>query len=463
MAKRTNDLGRDPVAPLLLRLAIPSVTAQLVNALYNIVDRMYIGHIPGEGTLALTGLGITFPVLMIIAALSALVCVGGGSQAAIRMGEGNSERANEILGNCACLLLLFSVLATCFFQICKEPMLFLFGASENTISYAMDYLSIYLWGTVFVQCSVGLNYFISNQGFSTVSMRTVLLGAATNIVLDPIFIFGFHLGVRGAALATVIAQGVSAAWVLRFLTGPKTRLRIQKKYFRLRWSVLSPVLALGVSPFIMSATESALNVAFNSSLKRYGGDPAVCAMTISASIVQVMSTLFSGVSQGAQPIVSFNYGAGQSDRCRQVFRLLFTISVVMSSAFWLALRLAPGAFIAIFNDDPELVDYAVWAVQIYSAGLFVMGVQFACQNTFVALGQAKISLFLALLRKCILLIPLIFILPQFLSDKVFAVFLAEPVADILAALTTGTLFFLRFPRILVAREKELAARGAPPS
>ncbi|MCI8539424.1 MAG: MATE family efflux transporter [Oscillospiraceae bacterium] len=458
MAKRINDLGRDPVGPLLLRLAIPSVTAQLVNALYNIVDRMYIGHIENEGALALTGLGVTFPVLMIISALSALVCVGGGSQAAIRMGEGNQERANEILGNCACLLLIFSVLVTGFFQLFKEPLLLLFGASENTIGYASDYLSIYLWGTVFVQCSVGLNFFISNQGFSTVSMRTVLLGAATNIVLDPIFIFGFHMGVRGAALATVIAQGVSAAWVLRFLTGPKTKLRIQKRYFRLRRQVLAPVLALGLSPFIMNATESALNIAFNSSLKRYGGDMAVCAMTISASIVQVMSTLFAGVSQGAQPIVSYNYGAGQSDRCRQVFRLLFTISLTLSTAFWLALRLVPGVFIAIFNDDPALVDYAVWAVQIYAAGLFIMGVQFSCQNAFVALGQAKISLFLALLRKCILLIPLIFILPRFFADQVFAVFLAEPVADILAGLTTGTLFFLRFPRILAAREKELAEK-----
>lgn len=458
MAKRINDLGHDPVGPLLLRLAIPSVTAQLVNALYNIVDRMYIGHIESVGALALTGLGITFPVLMIISALSALVCVGGGSQAAIRMGEGNQERANEILGNCACLLLIFSILVTGFFQIFKEPLLLLFGASENTIGYASEYLSIYLWGTVFVQCSVGLNFFISNQGFSTVSMRTVLLGAATNIVLDPIFIFGFHMGVRGAALATVVAQGVSAAWVLRFLTGPRTRLRIQRRYFRLRWQVLAPVLALGMSPFIMNATESALNIAFNSSLKRYGGDMAVCAMTISASIVQVMSTLFSGISQGAQPIVSFNYGAGHSDRCRKVFRLLFIISLTLSSSFWLALRLVPGVFIAIFNDDPTLVDYAVWAVQIYSAGLFVMGVQFSCQNTFVALGQAKISLFLALLRKCILLIPLIFILPRFFADQVFAVFLAEPVADILAALTTGTLFFLRFPHILADREKELAEK-----
>ncbi len=458
MAKRTNDLGRDPIGPLLLRLAVPSVTAQLVNALYNIVDRIYIGHIPEVGQLALTGLGVTFPVLMIIAALSALVCIGGGARAAIQMGAGDNERANEILGNCTCLLLLISVAVTLFFQLFKEPLLLLFGASENTIGYAVDYLGIYLWGTVFVQCSMGLNYFISNQGFSTVSMRTVLLGAATNIVLDPIFIFVFGMEVKGAALATVLAQGVSAVWVLCFLTGKRTRLRIQKRYFRLRWQVLAPVLAIGVSPFIMNATESALNVAFNSSLMRYGGDTAVCAMTIATSIMQVMSTLFSGVSQGAQPILSFNYGAGQSDRCRKVFRLQFAISMLLSCAFWIALQCFPSVFIALFNDDPSLVDYAIWAIRIYSAGMFILGIQFSCQNAFVALGQAKISLFLALLRKCILLIPLIFVLPCFLADKVFAVFLAEPVADILAALTTGTLFFRRFPRILAAREQELSAK-----
>lgn len=458
MARRTNDLGRDPIGPLLLRLAVPSVTAQLVNALYNIVDRIYIGHIPGEGQLALTGLGVTFPVLMLIAALSSLVCVGGGARASIQMGAGNNERANEILGSCAALLLVISVAVTAFFQVFKEPLLLLFGATGNTVGYASDYLEIYLWGTVFVQCSVGLNYFISNQGFSTVSMGTVLLGAATNIVLDPILIFGLNMGVKGAALATVIAQGVSAVWVLAFLLGKRTRLRLQKRYFRIRWSVLAPVLAIGISPFIMTATESALNVAFNASLKAYGGDQAVCAMTIAASVMQIMTTLFSGISQGAQPIMSYNYGAGQSDRCRKLFRLQFLVSILWSTLFWAALQLFPQLFIALFNDDPALVGYAVWAVRIYAAGLFILGVQFACQNAFVALGQAKVCLFLALLRKCILLIPLIFILPHFFADKVFAVFLAEPVADVLASLTTGTLFFRRFPRILEAREKELATQ-----
>ena len=457
MAKRTNDLGQDPIGRLLLRLAVPSVTAQLVNALYNIVDRIYIGHIPGEGQLALTGLGVTFPVLMIISALSALVCIGGGAQAAIRMGEGNSRRANEILGSCAVLLVIISVVVTILFQAAKEPMLLLFGATENTIGYAVDYLGIYLWGTLFVQCAVGLNYFISNQGFSAVSMCTVLLGAVTNIVLDPVFIFGMNMGVQGAALATVIAQGVSAVWVVCFLTGKRTRLRLQWQYLRLRWRVLAPVLAIGVSPFIMQATESALNVAFNSSLKVYGGDPAVCAMTIATSIMQVMSTLFTGVTQGAQPIISFNYGAGNSQRCRQTFSLLFRVAICLSTLFWIALEAVPGIFVALFNDDPSLMDYARWAIRVYAAGMLLLGIQFSCQNTFVALGQAKISLFLALLRKCILLIPLIYILPNFFADKVLAVFLAEPVADVAASITTGTLFFRRFPRILKAREQERTA------
>ncbi|MGN1003452.1 MAG: MATE family efflux transporter [Oscillospiraceae bacterium] len=449
---RTNDLGRDPIPRLLLRLALPAVAAQLVNALYNIVDRMYIGHIPGEGKLALTGVGVTFAVIMLVSALASLVCVGGGARAAIHMGEGNRDRAEEILGNCTLLLILIAVVVTGGLWFIREPMLLLFGATENTVGYGSDYLGIYLLGTLFVMASVGLNYFISTQGFSTVSMGTVLIGAVINIVLDPIFIFGFNMGVQGAALATVLAQMVSALWVVRFLTGKRTRLRIRKKYLRLRWSILAPVLAIGVSPFVMQATESILNVAFNSSLKVYGGDLAVGSMTIASSVMQLMSTLFLGFSQGASPIIGFNYGAGQSDRVRQTVRLLTTIALSISVTFWLLVELFPGLFVLIFNDDPELVEYATWALRVYAAGMFAMGMQHACQQSFVALGQAKISLFLALLRKFILLIPLIFILPHFFANKVFAVFLAEPVADILAAATTGTLFFTRLPKILNDRE-----------
>ena len=454
---RTNDLGRDKIPRLMMRLALPAVAAQLVNALYNIVDRMYIGHIPGQGDLALTGVGVTFAVIMLVSALASLVCVGGGARAAIHMGEGKNDKAEEILGGCALLLLVIAVAVTLGLWFIREPMLLLFGASEHTVGYGSDYLGIYLLGTVFVMISVGLNYFISTQGFSTVSMATTLIGAVVNIVLDPVFIFGFDMGVKGAALATVIAQAVSAAWVLRFLTGEKTRLRIRVKYLRLRWDILAPVLAIGISPFVMQATESILNVSFNSSLKGYGGDLAVGAMTIASSVMTLMGCLMSGFAQGASPIIGYNYGAGQSRRVKQTVRMLITITVSISTAVWLAVELFPSVFVRIFNDDPALVEYATRTLRIYSAGLFAIGMQHACQQSFVALGQAKISLFLALLRKGVLLIPLIYILPCFFGDKVFAVFLAEPVADILAATTTATLFFTRLPKIL--RKRELALGG----
>ena len=459
-AKRENDLGRDPIGRLLLRLAVPTVTAQLVNALYNIVDRMYIGHIEGVGDLALTGLGVCFPVIMFVSALSALVGMGGGSRAVVRMGAGDPEGANAILGNCATLLVVLSVVFTILLQLVKEPMLYLFGATDNTIGYALDYLTIYLWGTIFVEISLGLNFFITAQGFSTVGMATVLIGAVINIVLDPILIFGFNMGVQGAALATITAQAVSAVWVVWFLLGKRTKLRLQRRFARLDWKVLAPVLALGVSPFIMQSTESLVNIAFNSSLKAYGGDPAVGAMTICSSIMQVFYLLFQGLSQGGQPIVGYNYGAGNLDRVKQAFRLVFTCSLIFSTLSCLAIELFPGMFVAMFNDKPELVEIAVWTLRVYAAGMFMLGIQNACQQTFVALGQAKISLFLALLRKIILLIPFVFILPHFIANQVLAVFLAEPAADILAALTTGGMFFWRFPRILRERENELKKQSA---
>ena len=307
-----------------------------------------------------------------------------------------------------------------------------------------------------MEISLGLNYFITSQGFSTISMATVLIGAIINIVLDPIFIFGLHMGVRGAALATITAQGVSAIWVLRFLTGRRTKLRLQRRYFRIKPSVLAPVLALGVSPFIMQSTESLVNISFNSSLRTYGGDPAVGAMTICSSIMQVFSMLFQGLSQGAQPIIGFNFGAGNLDRVKKTFRLLFISSLIFSCSVWAAIQIFPGLFVSLFNDKPELVEIAVWTLRVYVACMFMMGIQFSCQQTFVALGEAKVSLFLALLRKIILLIPLIYILPHILpGNQVFAVFLAEPIADFLAASTTGLIFLWRFPRILTRRRQIL--------
>ena len=456
MAKRTNDLGNDPVPQLLLRLAVPAVTAQVVNALYNIVDRMYLGHMKPDGDLAITGVGVAFAIIMFISALSALVGMGGGSRAAIRTGEGRTDLAEEILGNCTLLILLISAAVMAVFLPFQRPMLLMMGASPETIDYAVNYLTIYLCGTVFVQISLALNNFITTQGFSTISMFTVIIGAVTNIVLDPIFIFGLDMGVRGAALATVIAQAVSAVWVLVFLTGKRTKLKIRLKYLRLKPQIVLPVVSIGVSPFIMQSTESLVNISFNASLLKYGGNTYVGAMTICSSIMQVLSMIFQGMTQGAQPIVGYNYGAGNLDRVRKTFRLLITVGVIYSITGWLLIQLFPHAFVALFNDKPELVEAAVWALRIYLACFFMLGVQFSCQQTFVALGQAKVSLFLALLRKIILLIPLIYILPHIITgDQVFAVYLAEPVADALAATTTGLMFAWKFPRILRRREQEL--------
>lgn len=452
--KRVNDLGADPIGPLMVRLALPAILAQLVNALYNIVDRMYIGHIEAVGDLALTGLGVAFPVIMFISALSALAGVGGGSRAAIRMGAGDREGAEAILGNCTAFLVLISLVVTLVFQIFKAPMLYLFGASDNTIQYAMDYLGIYLWGTIAVQLSLGLNNFITTQGFSSTSMLTVVIGAVCNIVLDPIFIFGLNMGVKGAALATIFSQLISAFWVLSFLTGKKTKLLISRRHLRLSPKVLGPVMAIGVAPFIMQSTESLVNIVLNSSLKAYGNDVYVGAMTIASSVMQVLVMPFIGLSQGAQPIIGYNYGAGQLDRVRKTFRILFTISLTISIVGFFWVQAFPQFFITLFNDKPELVQVTEWAMHIYFGGLFIMGIQFSCQQTFVALGQAKSSLFLALLRKIILLIPLALILPFFFSDKIFAVYLSEPVADILASTTTGLVFAWKFPKILQAQANQ---------
>ena len=450
-----NALGTAPVGRLMTKLAVPAVCAQLINALYNIVDRMYIGHMEGVGDLALTGLGISFPIIIFISALSALAGVGGGSRAAIRMGERDIDGAEAILGGCTALLLVMAAAATVLFQIFREPLLLLFGASENTLPYASSYLEIYLWGTVSVLLSLGLNNFITTQGFATFSMLTVIIGAVCNIILDPVFIFGLDMGVRGAALATILSQTVSAVWVLWFLLGKRTLLKLKARHLRLKGPILFPVIAVGVSPFIMQSTESLVSISFNSSLLKYGGDAYVGAMTIASSVMQVATMPIHGLAQGAQPIVGFNFGAGNFDRVKKAFRLLLVSCVIFTVSVWALVECFPDVFIAIFNDKPELVDIARRTLRVYFAGIFLFGVQCACQQTFVALGEAKISLFLALLRKIILLIPLIFVLPLFLSDKVFAVWLAEPVADILAAVTTGIMFARRFPRILERRETEL--------
>ena len=458
MAQTRQDMGSGNVKKLLLQLMIPAVVAQVVNLLYNIVDRIYIGHIAGIGAAALTGVGLFAPILMLLNAFAMLIGAGGAPRTAIALGQGNKEEAEKIIGNSFTMLLFFAVVLTIGFYAGAPFLLRLFGASEATLPYALAYSRIYILGSVCVLLVMGMNPFITTQGFSTYSMATVVIGAVTNIVLDPIFIFGFGMGVKGAALATILAQGVSALWVLSFLRGRRTRLRLQARCLRLRWSILAPVVAIGVSPFIMQSTESLVNIALNSSLKHYGGDLYVGAMTIASSIMQVLWMPFQGLAQGAQPIIGYNYGAGSLDRVKRCFSLMLRFSLLLSVAGWAAVELFPGVFVALFNNKPELVALTVRVLRIYMAGFFMMGLQSACQQTFVALGQARVSLFLALLRKVILLIPLIYLLPLLLTgNQVFAVYLAEPAADLLAATATGLVFLRRFPRILEARRKQLGA------
>ncbi len=387
--KKEQDLGSDNIGKLMFTLAVPAITAQLVNMLYNIVDRIYIGHIPEIGSAALTGVGICFPIIMLIMAFSSLVAMGGAPQAAIAMGQQNNEKAERILGNCFTSLLIVAAALTAVFLVFGEPILRAFGASDNTVGYANDYLQIYVIGTVFVQIALGMNMFITTQGFAKISMLTVVIGAALNIALDPVFIFVFNMGVRGAALATIISQGVSAVWVLKFLTGRKTTLRIRKHGMRISPKIMLPVLALGVSPFIMQSTESLLSVVLNTSLLKYGGDIAVGAYTVIGSVMQIINLPMQGLFQGAQPITSYNYGAGKFDRVKKSVRLLTTTAVIYGTLFWLALMLVPQMFVGMFTGDAELTEMTVWAMRIFLAGVFAFGFQGAFQNSFLALGRQR--------------------------------------------------------------------------
>ena len=449
-------LGSAPIGKLLFKLSAPAIVAQLVNALYNIVDRIYIGHMEPDGDLALTGLGVCFAILMFISALAALAGMGGGPRASIAMGEGDNDKAEAYLGGSFTRLLVMAVVATAAFQIWKEPLLLAFGADESTIGYATEYLSVYLWGSIAVLISLGLNTYITIQGFSTTAMCTTLIGAVINIALDPLFIFVFDMGVKGAALATVIAQVVSALWVLRFLTGKKTLLKIHLRHLRLKPAVIGPIVALGVSPFIMQATESLVSISFNSSLLKYGGTTAVGAMTICASVMQVVWLPSQGLSQGAQPIIGYNFGSGNFDRVKKAFRLQILSLMIYMVAAILFVELFPGVLVSLFNNDPALTATARWAVRIYMSGMAVFWLQIACQQAFVALGQAKASLFFALFRKVILLIPLIFILPHMFADQVLGVLIAEPIADVVSALTCGAVFFWRLPKIIKKRQEVLS-------
>lgn len=435
------DLGREPVGHLLFILAVPAITSQVVNALYNMVDRMYIGHIPEVGSAALTGVGVCFPIIMIISAFAYLFGMGGAPRASIFMGKKDNDTAEKILGNCTTSLMIIAVLLTVLVLIFQEPLLYLFGASENTIGYAMDYMTIYAIGTIFVQLTLGLNAFISAQGFSKISMLTVVIGAVTNIVLDPIFIFGLNMGVQGAAVATVMSQALSAIWAFWFLSGKNTILKLKRENLKINFHILLPCIALGVAPFAMQATESVLVLCFNSSLLKYGGDLAVGAMTILSSVMQFAMLPLQGLTQGGQPIISYNYGAKQGDRVQKAFKLQTISCFSYSSILWLLIMIFPSLFVAIFTSDPQLTEITIWALRIYMAGVLLMGIQISCQQTFIAFGNSKKSAFLAVFRKILVLIPLIYILPMFISDQVFAVFLAEPIADTIAVLTTSTMFY----------------------
>lgn len=447
-AKDTEQLGTMSIGKLLMRLSVPSITAQLINMLYNMVDRMYIGHMEGTGKMALTGMGVCMPLIMAISAFAALVSMGSASRASIFLGRGDKESAERTLGNSVTLLTGIAIVLTVLILIFAEPLLMMFGASENTIGYALEYMRIYALGTLFVQFTLGLNAFITAQGFSRESMLTVTIGAVINIALDPLLIFTFGMGVSGAALATIISQCASMIWILRFLTGKRTTLRIRRENLRLDMKLAMPGVALGLAPFIMQSTESLISICFNSSLLTYGSDLAVTAMTILTSVMQLAMLPLTGLTQGAQPVVSYNYGARKPERVRKAFRLLLISCVTYSTALWAAVQLAPQVFVYIFNSDSDLVEFASRALRIYMAVTCVFGVQIACQQTFIALGNAKCSLFLALLRKVILLIPLIYILPAIMSDKTTAVFLAEPVADILAVMTTAIMFAVQFKRAM---------------
>ncbi len=447
-AKKQQDMGTGSIPKLLAQLAIPAVVAQVVNLLYNIVDRIYIGHMPEVGADALTGVGLFTPISMFITAFAMLAGAGGAPRAAIAMGRRDNDAAEKIIGNCFSLLLCFAVVLTGAFYYAAPALLRLFGASEVTLPYAVDYARIYILGSVFVLIVMGMNTFITTQGFAKISMMTTVIGAVINIVLDPIFIFIFDMGVKGAALATVLSQAVGALWIVRFLVGKQTNLRLKKENMRLQWRIIGPCLGLGISTFVMLSTESLLSMSFTSSLAKYGGDLAVGAMTIITSCGQLVTMPMSGICQGGQPIISYNFGAGNHDRVKKAFALQFGICAGYSTIFWAALMLIPQVFVSIFNNDAQLVEYASWAMRIYMAGIFSMGFQLACQQSFMALGQAKISLLMACLRKVILLIPLIFILPLFFENKVFGVFLAEPVSDITAAVVTVTMFFTQFKKIL---------------
>ena len=448
MQNDKNFLGTAPIGKLLLKLSIPTVIAQLINMLYNVVDRIYIGHIPEEGSLALTGVGVCMPIIMIVTAFAALISSGGAPRASICMGKQDNKSAEQILGNCFSLQIVVSIVLTVVLLIWNKDLLMAFGASKNTLGYATDYMRIYALGTLFVQLTLGMNAFITAQGFTTTSMVSVLIGAICNITLDPVFIFVFNMGVKGAALATVLSQAISTIWVVVFLSGKKTQLHLRKKYMGLKPKIFLPCVALGLATFIMQASESVVTVCFNSSLLHYGGDIAVGAMTILTSVMQFAMLPLQGIAQGSQPIASYNYGAKNADRVKKTFRLLVITCLTYSTLLWAAVQIIPKVFVSIFTSDAKLVAFTAPMLKIYLGGLFLFGIQIACQITFTSLGKAVNSIIVAVMRKFVLLLPLIYIMPHVVSNPTIGVYMAEPIADIIAVLFTSVLFTFQFKKAL---------------
>lgn len=455
--QKSDFLGTEPIGKLLWKLSLPAIVAQLINLLYNMVDRIYIGHMPGDGALALTGVGVCMPVIMIVSAFAALVSNGSAPRASMALGKGDTDGAEKILSNSFSLQLVISLSLTVILLLFHRSFLLLFGASENTISYSSAYMSIYALGTVFVQLTLGMNAFITAQGFAKTGMLSVLIGAVCNIILDPVLIYGLHLGVRGAALATILSQAVSTVWVLRFLTGNKTSIRIRREYLKLEKENVIASVMLGLAPFIMQASESIIIVCFNSSLLKYGGDLAVGAMTILSSAMQFSMLPLQGLGQGAQPISSFNFGAGNVARVRKTFRLLLTSTLSYSAVIWVLIMLFPQAFAMIFSSDPKLIVFTGWALRIYCGAMCVFGAQIACQMTFISVGNAKASIMVAVMRKFVLLLPLIYILPHLVENQTMGVYLAEPVADVIAVTFTVILFYFQFRKSM--RQLEAGAQS----
>ena len=452
MKENKEFLGTAPVGKLLFKLAIPTVVAQLINMLYNIVDRIYIGHIPQVGSLALTGVGVCMPIIMIVTAFAALVSAGGAPRASIFMGKKDSNSAEKTLGGCFLLQIIISLILTFVLLVWNEDLLLAFGASENTIAYATDYMSIHALGTIFVQLTLGMNAFITAQGFTTISMVSIIIGAVCNIILDPIFIFCFGMGVKGAALATILSQAVSCVWVISFLCGKKTVIKLKKSNLKLSPKIVLPCIALGTATFIMQSSESVISVCFNSSLLQYGGDIAVGAMTILTSVMQFALLPLQGIAQGAQPILSYNYGAKNTTRVKKTFRILLTTCLIYSVTLWSVVMLIPEAFVGIFTPDADLIEFTAPALRIYLGGIFLFGIQIACQMTFTSLGKAVNSIVVAVVRKFVLLLPLIYIIPLLVSNKTMGVYMAEPIADIVAVTFTSILFAFQFKKAMKSLE-----------